>query len=267
VFSWTLLAIVSLLCIPGILLMSSGVVRMELTHLNEGSTYISARKLWWLSVIQHLIIVLIFAAIGTLLGKRVGLIDSFLAQLAGGGGWDSSQLILQLIAGIIGGVFCTVVWIAAYYLFFRKRIDKKTIQVSEQIRLDLGLWTRIMSGGFVEEVIFRWGILSLSVWLILFIPGIDVPTAIWSSLFITGIVFGLIHIPGYVAKGCILTPFLFVSMVGGNLWVALFCGWLFWQYGLIAAIIVHVLFHLLWYPFDLLYSRRESDKVTTATPS
>jgi hypothetical protein len=254
-FNWTIFAIVSLICIPGILLMSAAFVRMEHSAMNDSSTIISTRKLWWLSVIQHMIIVLLFAAIGTLLGHRTGLTDPFLEQLAEGSGWDISQLVQQVTAGIIGGVMCAIVWIAAYYLYLRARFDKKSIQISEQLRFDLGLWTRVMSGGIMEEVIFRWGLLSLSVWLILLIPGIGLPIAIWSSILITGVVFGLVHIPGYVAKGCKLTPLLYVTTVGGNLWVTLFCGWLFWQYGLIAAIIVHVLFHLLWYPLDLRYAR------------
>jgi hypothetical protein len=43
---------------------------------------------------------------------------------------------------------------------------------------------------------------------------------------------------------------------------SLIFGWLFWQVGLLAAMVAHVLFHLVWLPFDRRYypcgvSRRE----------
>jgi hypothetical protein len=41
-----------------------------------------------------------------------------------------------------------------------------------------------------------------------------------------------------------------------NLWATLICGWLFWQYGLLAAMIAHMLYHLVWLPFDLHFYRR-----------
>jgi hypothetical protein len=33
--------------------------------------------------------------------------------------------------------------------------------------------------------------------------------------------------------------------------ISLIFGWLFWQYELVAAMIGHMLFHVVWYPFDL----------------
>ncbi|WP_141396951.1 CPBP family intramembrane metalloprotease [Ureibacillus xyleni] len=35
-----------------------------------------------------------------------------------------------------------------------------------------------------------------------------------------------------------------------NLLVGLICGWLYWQNGLLAAIMCHMLFHLIWYMFE-----------------
>jgi hypothetical protein len=45
-------------------------------------------------------------------------------------------------------------------------------------------------------------------------------------------------------------------MIVLNLWATLICGWLFWQYGLLAAIIAHMLYHLIWLPFDLHFFKR-----------
>ena len=60
-----------------------------------------------------------------------------------------------------------------------------------------------------------------------------------------------------------VTPLFLALMIVLNLWATLICGWLFWQYGLLAAMIAHMLYHLVWLPFDLRYYRRaESPQVT-----
>ncbi|MCZ4148477.1 hypothetical protein BZG21_28895, partial [Escherichia coli] len=92
------------------------------------------------------------------------------------------------------------------------------------------------SGGITEEIIFRWGLLSLTMWGVLKLTPSET-AAFWISIFTTGILFGLAHLPGHLAKGCIPSPFLISSMILGNLWVSIVCGYLFWQYGIIAAIL------------------------------
>jgi hypothetical protein len=69
----------------------------------------------------------------------------------------------------------------------------------------------------------------------------------------SGLLFGLGHAPGYLAAGCQKTPMFFALMISLNLWASLIFGWLFWQYGLLAAMTAHMLFHLIWLPFDLHY--------------
>ena len=48
---------------------------------------------------------------------------------------------------------------------------------------------------------------------------------------------------------------LFATMIALNLWGSILFGWLFWQYGLLAAMVAHALFHLVWLPFDLRFSQ------------
>jgi hypothetical protein len=47
----------------------------------------------------------------------------------------------------------------------------------------------------------------------------------------------------------------FTAMISLNLWASLVFGWLFWQYGLLAAMTAHVVFHLVWLPFDMRHYR------------
>ncbi|MBU7032965.1 MAG: CPBP family intramembrane metalloprotease [Theionarchaea archaeon] len=71
-------------------------------------------------------------------------------------------------------------------------------------------------------------------------------------------IFGLGHVPSYIGAGCRKTPGFFTFMIVFNLYASLIFGWLFWQYGLVAAMIGHMLFHVVWYPFDLKFAGKSS---------
>jgi len=144
-----------------------------------------------------------------------------------------------------------VPFLLAYYGYIRSRLGKETVRVVEEIRIQLGLSGRLLFGGLVEEILTRWGLMSLVVWLIALV--VDPPTSsvYWAAIVISGLLFGVGHLPGFFAAGAQKSSLLYVSAIGTNLWVSLGLGWLFWQYGLIAAVAGHMLFHLAWYPLDL----------------
>ena len=178
----------------------------------------------------------------------------FDSLLKGSAIWSSlkPQILPSLIAGIGGAV----VFIAAYYLIFRPRLDKGTVKSMEGLRMKLGLAGRLLYGGIVEEVITRWGLLVLIIWLLKIVFGQISPITIWVSIIISGVLFGLGHLPAYLGAGCRKTPLFFILMISLNLEASLIFGWLFWQYGLLSAMLAHMLFHLVWYPFDIYHYRR-----------
>ncbi|QNK60584.1 type II CAAX prenyl endopeptidase Rce1 family protein [Paenibacillus sp. PAMC21692] len=51
------------------------------------------------------------------------------------------------------------------------------------------------SGGITEEIIFRWGLLSLTMWAVLWLTPSN-EAAFWISIIATGVLFGLAHLPG-----------------------------------------------------------------------
>jgi hypothetical protein len=63
--------------------------------------------------------------------------------------------------------------------------------------------------------------------------------------------FGLGHLPAVSAAGVQITRFLVISTIALNLYGAIVFGWLYWQFGLLAAMVSHALFHLVWLPFDI----------------
>ncbi|MBU7047121.1 MAG: CPBP family intramembrane metalloprotease [Theionarchaea archaeon] len=127
----------------------------------------------------------------------------------------------------------------------------------ESLRMNLGLSGRILYGGIVEEILTRWGLQSVLIWLTGIITGGITPGTIIVSIIITGILFGLGHLPSYLGAGCRKTPLFIAFKIILNLWASLIFGWLFWHYGLVSAMIAHMLFHVVWYPFDVRFSRQK----------
>jgi membrane protease YdiL (CAAX protease family) len=106
--------------------------------------------------------------------------------------------------------------------------------------------------------------MSLFVWLGSLAFGQPGPAVVWGAILISGVLFGLGHAPSYLAAGCHKTVAFFCSMIALNLWASLIFGWLFWQYGLMAAMVAHMLFHLVWWPFDLCFSASVRTQETLA---
>ncbi|OAB41719.1 CPBP family glutamic-type intramembrane protease [Paenibacillus glacialis] len=80
-------------------------------------------------------------------------------------------------------------------------------------------------------------------WFVMWLISLLTPSrsaSFWIAIVMTGVLFGIAHLPGVIKKGYKATPMLIGSAVLGNLWVSLFCGFLLWQYRLIAAIVVHM---------------------------
>ncbi len=258
-FNWSLFICLVLLCIPGILVITPSTIktieRVARAQMPDGQELPNRIVVVLASALQTLVLMAIAAAVGTALAPRAGLGAPFFeALVAGEPLWPAlgPQLLPALAIGIAGGL----IFVAAYYLYFRPRLDSQTVRAMEDLRNALGIWGRLLYGGIAEEVLTRWGLMTLLVWLGALLAGSPSPAVLWVAIVISGILFGLGHAPGYLAAGCQRSPTFFAAMISLNLWASLIFGWLYWQYGLLAAMMAHALFHLVWWPFDLRYYRR-----------
>lgn len=253
-FNWTLFGLLVAICIPGLVisvprLMAALQTTIE-ANLRPGQKLPPRAVLVGISTLQNTIIVAIAAAVGTMLTPRIGLRAPFFEALAAGDPlWP--VLMPQLLPALFIGICGTLLFLVVYYWIVRPRLDEQTIRSAEILRMKLGIWGRILYGGIVEEILTRWGLMSLLIWLGALLFGDATPSVIWTAIVLTGILFGLGHLPAHFAIGCRKTPIFIGSVIGLNLWVSLLFGWLFWQVGLLAAILAHMLFHLIWLPFDL----------------
>jgi hypothetical protein len=258
-FNWSLFFCLVLVSVPGLLVAIPNLMRrLETTavdRLPSGKALPPRSVIVAATLAQSLLLVSAAAAVGTALAPRVGLEAPFFEALVSGRPLGAA-LEPQLVPALTLGVGGALVIVAAYYLFFRPRLDAQTVRSMEELRMDLGPWARLLYGGIVEEVLFRWGVMTLLAWIGAMLFGSPTPAVMWAVILISGLLFGIGHLPSYRLAGCQVTPLFLALMIVLNLWATLICGWLFWQYGLLAAMLAHMLYHLVWLPFDLYFYQR-----------
>jgi len=258
-FNWPLFASLVLVCVPGLLVAIPNLIQSLGETLADkmpaGKTMPPHGVLVVAALVQSLLLVAAASAVGTALASQVSLAAPFFTALVSGAAlWDAAAP--QLLPALLLGVGGALVIVAAYYLFFRPRLDAPTVRYMEGLRMELGVGSRLLYGGIVEEVLFRWGVLTLLVWIGAALFGGATPVVMWGAIVISGVLFGLGHLPSYRMAGCQVTPLFLSLMIVLNLWATLICGWLFWQVGLLAAMLAHMIYHLVWLPFDLHFTRQ-----------
>lgn len=262
---WLLLVLITL---PGIIVILPGSWRsMEKTivaNLKPGQAMPSRTVLLVASFAQSTLLSVLFAGLGTWLAPRVGVAAPFFTAIAEGtAAWPALQP--QLLPALGWGVLGSLPFLLAYYGFFRPRLDAHTVEHMEGLRLTLGLPGRLLYGGIYEEVFTRWGLQVVFMWLFGLIAGGATSVTLWSAIVVTGLIFGALHLPSYIAAGSRPTPLFIAASLTLNLWASLIFGWLLWQHGLAAAMIGHMLFHLVWWPIDLRVARRPDDAAPVPT--
>ena len=152
----------------------------------------------------------------------------------------SKSLRQQLIPGIIGGI----IGAAILWLFTRFAPD---VLAQAQAKFSMPALVRLLYGGITEEILIRWGFMTLFVWLFWrFIQkGKGSPSAVimYAAIVISALFFGIGHLPAVSAMMGSISPCVAVYIVTANAAFGLVAGWLFWRFGLESAILAHVLAH------------------------
>jgi hypothetical protein len=105
----------------------------------------------------------------------------------------------------------------------------------------------LLYGGIVEELLLRWGVMSLLVWLgwrvILRKEGSASPAIFWGAIIVAAVLFGIGHLPA-LANMVALTPLLVIRTILLNALGGILFGWLFWRRGLEVAMVAHAAAHV-----------------------
>ena len=177
------------------------------------------------------------AAIGLLLGRRIGLGAPLLTALL-----MRSPGVLKQVARVIAQATGIGLSIGLFLWLLR-------LVSSDFLPPDLpDLGHRGVTGGLLvsisaaigEEVWLRLGVMTILAWILARAQGHHdlTPRIAWIAIAASALAFGAIHLPQLTAAGAATSIGIIATMLGNTL-VGIACGWLFWKHGIISAIAAH----------------------------
>ena len=151
----------------------------------------------------------------------------------------------QWLPGLLGGV-AGGLWLWALSFVAPAPLRAAGVQS------EMGLAVKLLYGGVTEELLMRWGVMSLLLWLgwRVFQRGRGAPRAalVAAAVVLSALLFALGHLPAAQAAAGGVTPAVLAFVLVGNTTFGLVAGALFARYGLEAAILAHLLTHALSHP-------------------
>lgn len=205
-------------------------------------------QLRWLILANPAMLVLIMVLVGTWLHDKAGLsvptLSGLLEQRPVGAVFAG-----QMKAGLIGGAIGGLLMVAVGKIFgdaLTAEMDKLSASVQPSLA------ARFLYGGITEELLLRYGLMSL----ILFLSLKAIPTrpvaAAWVSIIISTGLFALGHMPAVYGAVPDPSASLFAYVMLGNSIGGLIFGWLYWKKGLEAAMIAHIMAHVVMVTSEML---------------
>lgn len=228
---WRLSALMWLLGIPGVLVMAWQVGG----HLQRGTF-----PDWALSGMLSAQMGLLLAAavfFGSWLAPRVGL-DAPLVRAVLAGRGVRLALHHMWLPGVSGGVLGAA-WIVTLAQF---TVDG---MVPGDPLQNLPLWAKLLYSGVSTELLVHWGgmtMLLFALWrLVQPRGGVPHRWLVWLVIVLMAVVLALAHLPHAMALSEGLTPHMWTFVLIGNGVWGLLTGYIYWRYGMEAAIVAHVL--------------------------
>jgi hypothetical protein len=187
-----------------------------------------------LQAFQALVLAALAALAGVWAAPKAGL-DAPLLRARLSGERVGGRFLRLLPDAVLAGTVCA----AAVLLFSLAMKSRLPAGVGEFP--PMSPWrtlTAAFYGGIIEEILSRWGLLSLFAFL-LGLLGVGRATAFWGANLLSALAFGASHLGGAGALGMPLTPVVLGYLVVANGGVGLVFGWLFRRRGLEAAMLAH----------------------------
>ena len=241
-FSWPAFAILFGAAVIGIACVMPYTLELTRDAINKAQERM--RQPRWVLVllqsVQSAVLLGVATGLGLLIAHQIGLGAPLLEGLLAGTNVGAQALAIIAPALILGVLSASVVLILEVAVFWPRLPQAMRDRVPIP-----ALWKRFLAsfyGGIDEEILLRLFLLSLLAWLIGFawhVPG-GRPTlgAFWLANTLAAVIFGLGHLPATAAL-VKLTPLLIGRAVLLNGIVGVAAGYLFWRYGLEAAMLAH----------------------------
>lgn len=153
--------------------------------------------------------------------------------------WNAMQP--QLLPGALAGLATGVVLLVA-----AKLAPPEVVRAGDAFPVPAAV--RLLYGGITEEILMRWGLMTLLVWLpwrfVQKRSGVPKPGVFLFAVLSTALLFGILHLPAAAAFGIALTPTVVGYILAGNAVPGILFGLAYWRRGLECAFIGHIVAHL-----------------------
>jgi len=190
------------------------------------------------ALLQGMLLLAVCAALGAATAPRVGLHSPLVEALLARRPWPPLRGLLA--AGVAGGV------LGALWLAWLPSLAPAPLAAA-QAQMQVPLPVRLLYGGLTEEVLLRWGLMSLLLWAgwRLLQRGRGRPRIglVALAVGLSALLFGVGHLPAAAALAGGLDASLVAYIVGANAVFGVVAGLLYWRHGLESAMLAHALAH------------------------
>lgn len=191
-------------------------------------------------MINPLLMLIVAVVIGTSLYQKVNLRVPLIEKLVGieNANLDTTSI---LKFGILGGVLAGFLISLVMFIFY-PLLPSEFLELGESLKPSLA--ARFLYGGLTEEILLRFGVMTLVVWIASKVFSGTAPVVYWIGIVIAAVLFALGHFP--VAfnisenPSMLLLAYIFI----GNILGGLIFGWIYWKKGLEAAFLAHIFAHV-----------------------
>lgn len=207
----------------------------------------------FISVIPNYILLIIALVIGFFTAHKVGLKSVIIhpnAREKSKSEWLKG-IKLAIILGLIAGVV-----LRGFDYLFQPLLPDSILELIKPYN-GLEFMTALLYGGIVEELLVRFGFMSLLVFILwkLFDRKSAKPSN-WVFIvviFVSALLFALGHY-GATANATEMTAFIWFRMILLNGFAGLFFGWIYWRHNLELAMLSHMFAHISMHLLMLIYS-------------
>ena len=199
----------------------------------------SSGQIKLLILINPTVMLVVAVIIGVVLHKKVHLevpiIEGMIRKERSGS--LSSILKYGIVGGLIAGILVSLVGLIFYPI-----LPEEFIAFGE--RLQPSLAARFLYGGFTEEIIMRFGLITLIVWVLYKIVRKANAAIYWTGIMVAALLFAVGHFP--IAFQAVDQPsaLLLTYLLVGNTIGGIIFGWLYWKKGLESAFLAHIFAHV-----------------------
>lgn len=196
------------------------------------------------TAIQSVVMLAVSVLVGLYVAPRLGF-QSHLVTWAAEGTPVLSDIRSELRLALGGGITVAVILVVSNWV---APGSGSTQEMTVEL-LVRSLPVRLLYGGITEELLLRWGVMSLVAYALWRLSGQrrrdPRPAVVWVAIVVAAILFGVLHLPAAISVYGPLTLEIVGFIVGFNALGGIVFGWLFWQESLEAAMIAHALAHFL----------------------